>query len=164
MTDILLEEGGTLDKYEGDAIIAFFGAPMPLPDHAVRSCRVALGMQDALLKLREKWVSEGDKWPPIVHGMRMRIGINTGKAVAGNLGSKDFMDFTVIGDTVNVAQRLETKASPWEVFIHKNVAKKIKSKIGVPLKEVKGLNLKGKAEEMTAYCFTDPNLTDPFKV
>jgi adenylate cyclase len=75
MTDILLEEGGTLDKYEGDAIIAFFGAPMPQEDHAARACRVAQRMQESLLELRAKWTREGDKWPVIVHDMRMRIGI-----------------------------------------------------------------------------------------
>src|SRR5262249_602843 len=63
MTDILVAEGGTLDKYEGDAIVAFFGAPIEQPDHAARAIRVALAMQQALAQLREKWCVEGDKWP-----------------------------------------------------------------------------------------------------
>ena len=116
MTDILLEEKGTLDKYEGDAIIAFFGAPMPLEDHATRALRVSAKMQTALLKLREKWVSEGDKWPSIVHEMRMRIGVNTGEIVTGNMGSASRMNYTMMGDSVNLAARLEEAAKQYGIF------------------------------------------------
>ncbi|MDC1173968.1 adenylate/guanylate cyclase domain-containing protein [Bacteriovoracaceae bacterium] len=116
MTDLLLEEKGTLDKYEGDAIIAFFGAPMPLEDHAKRACLVAHRMQEALLKLREKWVSEGDKWPEIVHEMRMRIGINSGEIVTGNMGSASRMNYTMMGDAVNLAARLEESAKQFGIF------------------------------------------------
>lgn len=116
MTDILLEEKGTLDKYEGDAIIAFFGAPMPLEDHAARACRVAHKMQLKLLELRKKWVSEGDKWPTIVHEMRMRIGINSGEIVTGNMGSSSRMNYTMMGDAVNLAARLEESAKQYGIF------------------------------------------------
>lgn len=116
MTDILLEEKGTLDKYEGDAIIAFFGAPMPLEDHATKACKVAHKMQESLLKLREKWVSEGDKWPKIVHEMRMRIGINSGEIVTGNMGSASRMNYTMMGDSVNLAARLEESAKQYGIF------------------------------------------------
>jgi class 3 adenylate cyclase/CHASE2 domain-containing sensor protein len=134
MTDILISEKGTLDKYEGDAIIAFFGAPMKLEDNALRACRVAIKMQDKLGELREKWKSEmgdesrntknlppdvwrpGDKWPKIVHDMRMRIGINTGEIVTGNMGSKMRMNYTMMGDSVNLAARLESGAKQYGVF------------------------------------------------
>ncbi len=116
MTDILLEEKGTLDKYEGDAIIAFFGAPMELEDHAARACMVAHRMQETLLDLREKWVSEGDKWPKIVHDMRMRIGINSGDIVTGNMGSASRMNYTMMGDSVNLAARLEESAKQYGIF------------------------------------------------
>lgn len=116
MTDILLEEKGTLDKYEGDAIIAFFGAPMELPDHAKRACTVAHRMQESLLQLRKKWVSEGDKWPNIVHDMRMRIGINSGDIVTGNMGSTSRMNYTMMGDSVNLAARLEESAKQYGIF------------------------------------------------
>ena len=76
MTDILHAEHGTLDKYEGDAIVAFFGAPIALEDHAARALRTALRMQQALAQLREQWACAGDKWPP-GHQMRMRIGIHS---------------------------------------------------------------------------------------
>ena len=86
MTDILMECGGTLDKYEGDAVIAFFGTPMPLENHAKTSMECAVKMQRKLGELREKWISEGDKWPTVVHEMRVRIGINSGNIVTGNMG------------------------------------------------------------------------------
>jgi class 3 adenylate cyclase/CHASE2 domain-containing sensor protein len=116
MTDILLERGGTLDKYEGDAIIAFFGAPLALENHAHSSCISGLAMQDKLDELRTKWASEGDKWPEIVHNMRMRVGINSGPIVTGNMGSKVRMNYTMMGDTVNLAARLESGAKQYGVF------------------------------------------------
>ena len=116
MTDILLEHRGTLDKYEGDAIIAFFGAPMPLEDHAERACLTGLAMQIKLLELCEKWISEGEKWPQMVKEMLMRIGINTGAIVTGNMGSSTRMNYTMMGDAVNVASRLESIAKQYGVF------------------------------------------------
>lgn len=116
MTDILLHEKGTLDKYEGDAIIAFFGAPMPLEDHARRACMVAHEMQERLKVLTEKWTKEGDKWPKIVHEMKMRIGINSGEIVTGNMGSASRMNYTMIGDAVNLSARLEESAKQYGIF------------------------------------------------
>jgi adenylate cyclase len=101
MTDIIMKYEGTVDKFEGDAIIAFFGAPIPHEDHARRTCLVALEMQDRLAELREGWKKEGK------HELFMRIGINTGAMVVGNMGSKSRMDYTMMGDSVNLAARLE---------------------------------------------------------
>ncbi|MBL4665222.1 MAG: CHASE2 domain-containing protein [Nitrospinaceae bacterium] len=101
MTDIILKYEGTVDKFEGDAIIAFFGAPIPYEDHARRTCLVALEMQECLARLREGWKKEGK------HELFMRIGINTGAMVVGNMGSKSRMDYTMMGDSVNLAARLE---------------------------------------------------------
>ena len=101
MTDIILSHDGTIDKYEGDLIMALFGAPAWREDHAVRACRAALDMQARLAKLREQWAHEGK---PALYA---RIGINTGEVVVGNMGSKTRMDYTVIGDAVNLASRLE---------------------------------------------------------
>ena len=116
MTDILLDHFGTLDKYEGDAIIAFFGAPMEMPDHAVQACNAAIKMQQGLAQLREKWKSEGDKWPQIVKEMRMRIGINSGVITTGNMGSATRMNYTMMGDAVNLAARLESAAKQYGVY------------------------------------------------
>ncbi len=116
MTEILLRYRGTLDKYEGDAILAFFGAPMPMSDHAYQACCTALAMQRKLGELREKWGSEEEKWPAIVHGMRMRIGINTGPITTGNMGSSVRMNYTMMGDAVNLAARLESAAKYYGVY------------------------------------------------
>ena len=117
MTDILLEYQGTLDKYEGDAIVAFFGAPIYLEDHSYRGCLVALQMQEKLAELREKWASESDKWPDLVPQMRMRIGINTGEIVTGNMGSRTRMNYTMMGDVVNTAARLEASAKQYGIYV-----------------------------------------------
>jgi adenylate cyclase len=101
MTEIILEEKGIVDKYEGDAIMAFWGAPLPLEDHALRACRAALRQQAALDGLNQYFEQIG--WPRL----RCRIGLHTGEAVVGNLGSRKRFDYTVIGDTVNLASRLE---------------------------------------------------------
>ena len=117
MTDTLLENKGTLDKYEGDAIIAFFGAPMPLPNHAQNACESAVDMQNKLMKLRVKWASEGTKWPKVVHDMHMRIGINSGDIVTGNMGSTMRKNYTMMGDAVNLAARLESAAKQYGAYI-----------------------------------------------
>ncbi|MGE0082844.1 MAG: CHASE2 domain-containing protein [Desulfococcaceae bacterium] len=101
MTDIILKYEGTVDKFEGDAIIAFFGAPNQLENHAEVACRAGIDMQKRLAVLRKKW--REDQRPEL----KMRIGMNTGMAVVGNMGSKNRMDYTMIGDTVNTAARLE---------------------------------------------------------
>ncbi len=118
MTDILMQQGGTLDRYDGDGIVAFFGAPMPLEDHAMRALRTALGMQQKLAELRAKWHAEGDQWPELVKQMRMRIGINSGEFVTGNMGSALRMNYSMHGDMVNTAARLETSAKQYGIYLH----------------------------------------------
>ncbi len=117
MTDILMENNGTLDKYIGDAIVAFYGAPLDLKDHELLACRTAIKMQERLAILREQWQAEGERWPEIVHHMQNRIGINTGKMVTGNMGSESRMNYTMMGDTVNLAARLESSAKQYGVYI-----------------------------------------------
>lgn len=101
MTRIILNEGGIVDKFEGDAIMAEFGAPLPLPDHADFAVRAGLMMQQRLRELRVDWQEKG------LPEMRCRVGINTGAMVVGNMGSDQVFDYTVIGDAVNLASRLE---------------------------------------------------------
>jgi adenylate cyclase len=101
MTEIILEEEGTVDKFEGDAIMAFWGAPLDQPDQAKLACRAALRQRAALAELNLKFADL--KLPPL----SMRIGLHTGDAIVGNLGSVKRFDYTVIGDTVNLASRLE---------------------------------------------------------
>lgn len=151
MTDILMEEQGTLDKYEGDAIIAFFGAPMHQDDHAARACRVCLKMQEALLELREKWISEGDKWPEVVHIMRMRIGLNSGEIVTGNMGSENRMNYTMMGDSVNLAARLEEAAKQYGIFNHVTEFTKDLTGNEFVWRELDTIKVVGKSEPVKAF-------------
>jgi adenylate cyclase len=105
MTDRLLEEGATLDKYEGDAIVAFFGAPVAVPDHAARCLRAALAHLRALPVLNERL--KRARLLPEGAELKVRIGISTGQMVVGNFGSTRRFDYTVMGDAVNVGARLE---------------------------------------------------------
>ena len=101
MTDIILAHGGIIDKFEGDAIMAEFGTPVPMADHADQAVRAGLGMQRRLEELREIWGRKG------LPTLRCRIGINTGSMIVGNMGSTQVFDYTVLGDSVNLASRLE---------------------------------------------------------
>ena len=116
MTDIITEEGGTLDKYIGDAIVAFFGAPFKQEDHAYRACLVSQLMQQRLEELRQHWKSQGDRLPKGVQHMRNRIGINTGKMIIGNMGSARRFNYTIMGDNVNLASRCESGAKNYGVY------------------------------------------------
>ena len=101
MTGLVLKHEGTLDKYEGDAIMAFWGAPIAQKDHALRTCLASLDMQKRLATMRPKWKKEGRP------ALEVRMGINSGVMIVGNMGGKDRFDYTVIGDSVNLASRLE---------------------------------------------------------
>jgi class 3 adenylate cyclase len=98
---VLLANGGTVVQFVGDAVMALFNAPARQPDHALRAARAALGMQAAIEAVAER---EPD-WP------RFRVGVNTGPALIGNIGSHEFRNFTAIGDTVNLAARLEQEVA-----------------------------------------------------
>ena len=117
MTDVLLENNGTLDKYIGDAIVAFYGAPIDVDDHELWACRTAIQMQEKLAILRDGWRAEGDRWPEIVHNMQNRIGISSGQMVTGNMGSESRMNYTMMGDNVNTAARLESSAKQYGIYI-----------------------------------------------
>jgi adenylate cyclase len=111
MTDIILEEGGTIDKYEGDAIIAFWNAPLAQPDHPVRAVRAALRCRDALTAMRPDLAARYGK------ELHARIGLNTGRVVVGNMGSNQRFDYTFLGDAGNLASRLEGINKQFGTFI-----------------------------------------------
>ena len=101
LTGVIFHREGTVDKFIGDAVMAFWNAPQAQADHAYRACLAALDMVSALERARPEWERRG--LPPI----EMGIGINTGPMVVGNMGSRDRLAYTVMGDAVNVASRLE---------------------------------------------------------
>jgi len=115
-TDIVQEEGGTLDKYIGDAVVAMFGAPIPAPDHAFRACVTTQRVHHKLGELRDKWKEEGEKWPEIVWNMQTRIGLNSGVCMIGNMGSRTRFNYTMMGDDVNLAARMESGAKAWGAY------------------------------------------------
>jgi adenylate cyclase len=120
MTNILQEERGTLDKYIGDAIVAMYGAPIPMDDHAYQSVRTAILMQKRQIELREKWAYEEEKWGKchgLVSKMQTRIGCNTGTATVGNMGALDRFNYTMMGDMVNLAARCESGAKAYGAYI-----------------------------------------------
>ncbi len=109
MAKVVMDVGGTVDKFEGDALMAFFGAPVEQGDHARRACLAGLRMRVAMDELNEKWRKNGEKLPcgeekPFID---FRCGINSGEAIVGNMGSLDKFNYTAIGDSVNLASRLE---------------------------------------------------------
>jgi adenylate cyclase len=115
MTEVFQSQAGTLDKYVGDAIVTMFGMPLPVKDHALRACMSALEMQERHAVLRAKWAQSG-KWPESVLNMRTRIGLNTGDAVIGNMGSEMRFNYTMMGDSVNLAARCESGGKIYGVY------------------------------------------------
>lgn len=111
MTDILKENGGTLDKYIGDAVMGFFGAPVSQVDHAIRSCRTAIAMRQALPGYNREITSRG------ISAVDFRVGIATGAVMVGNIGSQDHFNYTVLGDIVNLASRLEATSKEYDTHI-----------------------------------------------
>ncbi len=116
-TAAVMDAGGTLDKYVGDAIVSIFGAPLHCADHAAAACRAAIGLQAGQARLRERWGADPGRWPEEVRSMRSRVGLHTGSAVVGNIGSQLRFNYTMMGDTVNLAQRLEAAAAHFRVGI-----------------------------------------------
>jgi adenylate cyclase len=137
----VFKHGGTLDKYTGDGMMVLFGAPIEQPDHAERAVLAALGMQRAAAEVSRQ---RGDvKWQ-VAYG----IGITTGPAVVGHIGSKRRLDYTAIGDTVNLAARLEGQAPPGTILIDRATVRELKS---VRVEELEPVVVKGKAKPVPVY-------------
>ena len=147
MSNVILKYNGTLDKYVGDEIVAFFGAPatkIPM-NHAEMASRAALGMFEELKKLREKWKKEGKE--PLDFG----VGINTGQMMVGNMGSTNRLDYTVIGDEVNLGARVEALTRDYNVRIVITQSTYDKIRDLVEVKKLGETTVKGKAQPVVIY-------------
>jgi adenylate cyclase len=145
MTDIVIKYYGTLDKYVGDEIMAFWGAPIKMEDHALKACRAAIEMMVELHKMNSKW--ELEKKPTLDIG----IGINTGDMVVGNMGSASRMDYTLMGDNVNLGARLEgtNKIYGTHIIISEFTYEYVKNH--VIARELDLIRVKGKAQPVKIY-------------
>ena len=158
-TDIVQEEKGTLDKYIGDAVVTIFGAPLPVPDHAYRACVATVRVQAVIDELRAKWTvgvdSEGKPWHEKVHKFRARLGLNTGPVIVGNMGSRSRFSYTMMGDNVNLAARMESGAKAWGAFTMITEATKLEcEKHGgdhVVFRQLGKIVVKGRTLPVTTY-------------
>ena len=157
MVDILLENGGILDKYIGDAIMAVFGAPFPGPEDADNSLRTAVGMMTALHDFNIG--RQADAKHPVLIG----IGINTDEIMSGNIGSEKRMDYTVIGDGVNLAARLEGANKPYgtQILISEFTRRALKDPGAYALREVDLVTVKGKTEPIAVHEALDHHRSHP---
>lgn len=143
MTDLIFENGGTLDKYLGDGIMALFGAPIAKADDASRAVKTAVEMQQSLARLNADWTGKGRR------SLGMGLGINTGAVTAGNIGSSKRMDYTVIGDAVNIASRLCANAAPGQVLISEFTHRQLGG--SVPATRLDPIRVKGKETPIEIY-------------
>src|SRR3989344_1660283 len=148
MTEVIMGQRGLVDKYIGDAIMAFWCAPINNPNHAEDACRSAIGMIRGLDKLNEYWSSENKK-----QELKIGVGINTGDAVVGNFGSKDRFNYTVIGDEANLASRLEglNKVYGTEILITESTKKEIESCSDIKTRELDLITVKGRSTPVLIY-------------
>ncbi|MBT7990845.1 MAG: adenylate/guanylate cyclase domain-containing protein, partial [Anaerolineae bacterium] len=149
MTKVVHKHGGTVDKYEGDAIVAFFGEPVHYEDHALRAARAALDMRLALVKLTDQWEKAGVLPPDFIFDIG--IGLNSGDVFVGLLGSEERVNYTIIGDNANLAARLQdlSKGYGWSMIISESTNEAIKDEMETEFIESK--LVKGKSEAVKIY-------------
>ena len=162
MCAIIEEYGGTIDKFEGDAIVAFFGAPVHFDDHAERATLACLDQQKKLVELRQRW-SDAGKLPPALSDLRcrwegegrvfaqVRMGLAAGPMVVGNMGSKNRTDYTMMGDTVNLAARFESgqKIYGTNIMVNDHIYEQVKDQ--VEARQLDVIQVMGKEEPVKAY-------------
>lgn len=148
MGRILEKYEGTLDKIVGDLIMAVWNMPNDQPDPELLAMKAALEMQKEMIRVvGPEWAKNG------VPKVGMGVGVNSGVALVGNLGSSHFMNFTVIGDAVNTAQRLETKAQPGEIWMAEHMFDLVQGKIEKPARKECDIRLKGKDKTINAFVY-----------
>ena len=143
MAEIVVDHGGTIDKFQGDAVMAVFGAPDPVPDHAVKALRCAVAMQRRQSELNtEGWGTAA------IDGLFIGVGVNTGQVIAGAVGGGGRLEYTVIGDAVNVAQRLQSEAVGGEVVAS---AATIAAADGIAAEPIGMRTVKGREEPVEVF-------------
>ena len=148
MAKIVFAHGGTIDKYMGDGLLVFFGDPVEYQDHVLRAVKAAVAMQKKSAQLREAWKAE-DGMP-----LAIRIGINTGEVVVGNMGSEKRLEYTVIGAEVNLAQRLESNAPVTGILVSEAVRKEVGDTFQVA--DAGKIKAKGFRDEIKVYTIEIP--------
>jgi adenylate cyclase len=123
MTEIVFRNEGTVDKFIGDGLMAFYGDPLDQPDHCLRAVRSAIEMQQAVRGLRARWEAEARM------AIHIRIGINSGEVVVGDMGSRHIMAYTAIGSNINLGSRLESKAPIDGVLVSGGVYRAVKDSV-----------------------------------
>lgn len=160
MTNVIMEHGGTIDKYMGDAIMAFWNAPMEVDKHPHAACHAALEMQQAVKALNEYMRKEAEEAPEVIDGSRNRrhympiqvgVGLNTDDCCVGNMGSDQRFDYSALGDGVNLASRLEGQSKTYgvDIVIGDNTAQLVKDEFA--LIELDLLQVKGKTEPVRIF-------------
>jgi len=150
MTQIIMSYRGTLDKYVGDALMAQWGAPVPLADHALRACRAAIDMEKAMIDLQRKWRTQG--LPALVE----RLGLHSGSVVAGNVGSRERFNYTVLGDTVTLASLLEevNKAYGTRILLSEETCRRVREHLVV--RELDLVQVSSRAQPLAIYELVGP--------
>jgi len=149
LSEVIVAHGGTIDKFIGDAVMAFWGAPTAQPDHALLCCRAALACQHAI----ESSGLADDQGRPL----QIRVGINSGRVLVGNIGSELRLNYTVIGDAVNVASRLESANKNYGTRILIGEATARLARDGIVTREVDSIAVYGREEELSVYELVDLN-------
>jgi len=143
VTDVIFDNGGMLDKYLGDGVMAVFGAPISKGNDAANAVRAAIEIQRLVLQLNVD--SRARQWPEL----RVGVGVNSGIVTAGNIGSPRRVDYTVVGDTVNVAARLMANAAGWQILISESTANAIGAEFS--LEPLAPLSVKGKSQPLSVF-------------
>ncbi|MEZ0312841.1 MAG: CHASE2 domain-containing protein [Myxococcota bacterium] len=146
MTDLIFKYDGTLDKYIGDAIMAFFNAPIDQSDHAIRACHVSVDMMVELERLRKEWAAEG-----MTHHIDIGIGLNSGPMVVGNMGTPNYFNYTAMGDTVNLGSRLEGINKEYGTNIIISQSTHMLAKEHIHVREMDLVKVKGKNDPVHIY-------------
>jgi adenylate cyclase len=143
MIETTFKHDGTLDKFMGDAVMAIFGAPIAHANHSERAVRTALAMREGIVGLNQKRAQQGKEV------VAVGIGVSAGEAVAGTVGTENRMEYTVVGDSVNLAARLESNAKPGQILISHRTWEKVSDVVDV--RALGAIKVKGKGEEVEVY-------------